>query len=143
MNLDLTEDQAQIRDAVRELCVQEFAPHAARWDQDGTVPRDAVETLAAQGFLGMAVPEAWGGLGYDSRTITTVIEEISRVSASLAIMIAVHNSVGLLPVYRFATDEQKRKYLPRLPAARSVFAKIRYTPACWPFVTQFFVPLST
>ena len=114
MNLDLTEDQIQIRDAVRELCEQEFAPQAARWDQEGTVPHDAVEKLAAQGFLGMAVPEAWGGLGYDARTISMVIEEIARVSASLAIMIAVHNSVGLLPVYRFATDEQKRKFLPRL-----------------------------
>ena len=114
MNLELTEDQIQIRDAVRELCEQEFAPHAARWDQDGTVPHDAVKKLAAQGFLGMAVPEAWGGLGYDSRTITMIVEEIARVSASLAIMIAVHNSVGLLPVYGYATDEQKRKFLPRL-----------------------------
>ena len=114
MNLDPTEDQIQIRDAVRELCEQEFAPQAARWDQEGTVPHDAVEKLAAQGFLGMAVPEAWGGLGYDARTISMVIEEIARVSASLAIMIAVHNSVGLLPVYRFATDEQKHKFLPRL-----------------------------
>jgi alkylation response protein AidB-like acyl-CoA dehydrogenase len=114
MNLDLTEDQIQIRDAVRELCEHEFAPHAARWDQESIVPRDAVEKLAAQGFLGMAVPEEWGGLGYDARTITMIVEEIARVSASLAIMIAVHNSVGLLPVYRYATDEQKRKFLPRL-----------------------------
>jgi alkylation response protein AidB-like acyl-CoA dehydrogenase len=114
MNLDLTEDQIAIRDAVRELCESEFAPHAARWDQEGIVPHDAVEKLAAQGFLGMAVPEEWGGLGYDARTITMVVEEIARVSASLAIMIAVHNSVGLLPVYRFATDEQKRRFLPRL-----------------------------
>ena len=114
MNLDLSEDQIAIRDAVRDLCEREFAPHAARWDQDGDVPHDAVETLARQGFLGMAVPEEWGGLGYDARTITMVVEEIARVSASLAIMIAVHNSVGLLPVYRFATDEQKKKFLPRL-----------------------------
>ena len=114
MNLDLTEDQVQIRDAVRDLCEQEFAPQAAKWDQDGVVPHDAVERLAGQGFLGMAVPEAWGGLGYDARTITMVVEEIARVSASLAIMIAVHNSVGLLPVYRYATDEQKKRYLPRL-----------------------------
>ena len=114
MNLDLTEDQVAIRDAVVELCEREFAPHAARWDQEGDVPHDAVEKLAAQGFLGMAVPEEWGGLGYDARTITMVIEEIARVSASLAIMIAVHNSVGLLPVYRWASDEQKKKFLPRL-----------------------------
>ena len=114
MNLDLSPDQIAIRDAVRELCEREFAPQAGRWDQEGDVPHGAVETLASQGFLGMAVPEAWGGLGYDARTITMVIEEIARVSASLAIMIAVHNSVGLLPVYGYATDEQKKKFLPRL-----------------------------
>jgi len=114
MNLDLTEDQTAIQAAVRELCEQEFAPQAAAWDQEGIVPHDAVEKLAVQGFLGMAVPEEWGGLGYDARTITMIVEEIARVSASLAIMIAVHNSVGLLPVYRFATDEQRKKFLPRL-----------------------------
>jgi alkylation response protein AidB-like acyl-CoA dehydrogenase len=114
MQLDLTEDQTAIRDSVAELCRREFAPHAARWDQEGEVPHAAVQRLAEQGFLGMAIPEEWGGVGYDARTITMVVEEIARVSASLAIMIAVHNSVGLLPVYRFATDEQKKKFLPRL-----------------------------
>jgi alkylation response protein AidB-like acyl-CoA dehydrogenase len=114
MQLDLTEDQTAIRDAVRDLCEREFASHAAEWDQTGDVPHAAVMRLADEGFLGMAVPEEWGGLGYDARTIATVIEEISRVSASLAIMIAVHNSVGLLPVYKYATDEQKRRFLPRL-----------------------------
>ena len=114
MNLDLSHDQIAIRDAVRDLCEREFAPQAGRWDLEGDVPHRAVEILAQQGFLGMAVPEAWGGLGYDARTITMVIEEIARVSASLAIMIAVHNSVGLLPVYGYATDEQKKKFLPRL-----------------------------
>jgi acyl-CoA dehydrogenase len=114
MNLDLTDDQIAIRDAVRALCANEFAPHAARWDQDSDVPRAAVEKLAEQGFLGMAVPEEWGGLGYDARTISMVVEEIAFVSAALAIMIAVHNSVGLIPVYRYATDEQKKRFLPRL-----------------------------
>jgi len=123
VNLDLSPDQIAIRDAVRELCEREFAPQAGRWDQEGAVPHEAVQTLATQGFLGMAVPEEWGGLGYDARTITMVIEEIARVSASLAIMIAVHNSVGLLPVYRWATDEQKRKFLPRLVSSEmSAFA---------------------
>src|SRR5262245_3344545 len=62
----------------------------------------------------MAVADEWGGVGYDARTIALVVEEIAYVSAALAIMIAVHNSVGLIPVYRYATDEQKKKFLPRL-----------------------------
>ena len=114
MQLDVTEEQNAIREAVRELCAREFAPHAARWDRDGEVPRAAIERLAEQGFLGMAIPEEWGGVGYDTRTIAIVLEEIARVSAALAIMIAVHNSVGALPVFRFGTDEQRHHFLPRL-----------------------------
>ena len=114
MQLDLSEDQIQIRDAVRELCEREFAPHAAAWDRDAEVPHSAVATLAASGFLGMAIPEEWGGVGYDARTIMIVLEEIARTSAALAIMIAVHNSVGAAPVFRFGTDAQRKRFLPRL-----------------------------
>ncbi len=114
MNLDLTEEQTQIRDAVRDLCRNEFAAHAARWDAEQGVPHWAIEKLAEQGFLGMAIPEDWGGVGYDARTIVVVLEEIAKVSAALAIMIAVHNSVGALPVFRFGSDAQRKRFLPRL-----------------------------
>ena len=114
MNLDLTEDQCQIRDAVRGLCRGEFASQAAKWDRDDAIPPAAIAKLAEIGLLGMNVPEEWGGLGYDSRTVSMVIEEIARVSAALAIMVSVHNSVGAYPIYAFGTDEQRRKYLPRL-----------------------------
>jgi alkylation response protein AidB-like acyl-CoA dehydrogenase len=114
MHLDLTEDQVTIRDAVRALCRGEFASQAARWDRDDAIPPSAIAKLAEMGLLGMNVPEAWGGLGYDARTVVTVIEEIARVSAALAIMVAVHNSVGAYPIYAYGTDEQRKKYLPRL-----------------------------
>jgi alkylation response protein AidB-like acyl-CoA dehydrogenase len=114
MNYDLSDDQRMIRDTVRDLCAKEFAPHAAGWDHEATVPREAVSVLAEHGFLGMAIPEAWGGVGYDSRTVALVIEEIARVSAALAIMISVHNSVGAVPVLQFGNEEQKRRFLPRL-----------------------------
>ena len=141
MQLDLSGDQLQIREVVRALCASEFAAHAARWDHEGEVPRSAVATLAEHGFLGMAIPEEWGGVGYDTRTTVMVLEEIARVSAALAIMIAVHNSVGALPVFRFGTDAQRRRFLPRLvsrelaafslsePGAGSDAAAIRSTAA--------------
>jgi len=96
------------------LCRREFAPHASAWDRDSHVPPAAIETLAAHGFLGMSIPEEWGGVGYDARTIVIVLEEIARISAALAIMIAVHNSVGATPVFRFGTDAQRKRFLPRL-----------------------------
>ncbi len=114
MNLDLTEDQTLIRDAVRDLCRSEFASQAAKWDRDDAIPPAAIQKLAEMGLFGMSIPEEFGGLGYDARTVVTVIEEIARVSAALAIIIAVHNSVGAYPIYRYGTDEQQKKYLPRL-----------------------------
>jgi alkylation response protein AidB-like acyl-CoA dehydrogenase len=114
MNLDLTEDQVLIRDTVRELCRGEFASQAAKWDREDAIPPAAIAKLAEIGLLGMNVPEEWGGLGYDSRTVSMVVEEIARVSAALAIMVSVHNSVGAYPIYAFGSDEQRRKYLPRL-----------------------------
>ena len=114
MHFDLSDDQRLIRDTVRELCRREFAPHAERWDRETIVPREAVSKLAEHGFLGMSIPEEWGGVGYDARTIALVIEEIARVSAALAIMISVHNSVGAVPVLKYGNDEQRRRFLPRL-----------------------------
>ena len=114
MNLDLTEDQIQIRDAVRDLCRSEFAAQSAQWDRDDAIPPAAIQKLAEMGLLGMNIPEEHGGLGYDARTVVTVIEEIARVSAALAIMVAVHNSVGAYPIYRYGTEEQRKKYLPKL-----------------------------
>ena len=114
MHLDPTEDQIAIRDAVRDLCQGEFAKHAASWDQLDDIPRSAVDQLAEMGLLGMALPEEHGGLGYDLRTTTMVITEIAKVSAALAILFAVHNSVGAYPISVFGTDEQKKRYLPRL-----------------------------
>ncbi len=114
MNLDLSPEQMQVRDTVRQFCEKEFAPRAAKWDEQGRVDRDSISRLADLGFLGMSIPEEWGGAGYGAVTIATVLEEIARVSAALAIMVAVHNSVGALPIYRWGTDEQRRRFLPRL-----------------------------
>lgn len=114
MHLDLSEDQVAIRDAVRAVCEGEFAPHAAAWDQSDDIPHWAIEKLAELGLLGMALPEEHGGLGYDLRTGTMVITEIAKVSAALAILFAVHNSVGAYPIAAFGSEEQKRRYLPRL-----------------------------
>jgi len=129
MNLDLTEDQILIRDTVRELCRSEFAPHAAAWDAGGNVPDEAVAKLGENGFLGMAIPEEWGGVGYDARTTTMVIEELARASAALAIMIAVHNSVGAYPIWRFGSDEQRRRLLPAL-TTRALAAFSLSEPGC-------------
>ena len=116
MSLDfrLSDDHAQIRDMVRELCAGEFAPHAARWDQETIYPAEAMAQLAELGFFGLLVPEEYGGVAYDAIAYAIVLEELARVSAALSVMISVHNSVGAWPIVKFGTDEQKQRFLPAI-----------------------------
>ncbi len=114
MDFELTEDQSLLLSAVREFAEDVVRPRAARIDQTGEFPRDVFAEAGKLGLAGVAVSAEHGGSGMDTVSYSIVIEEISRISASLAIMIAVHNSVGLIPVFRFANDDQKRRFLPRL-----------------------------
>ncbi len=117
MEFRLTEEQEQLRDATREVARAEIAPHAARWDQTpGAYPDQVLAQLAELGYLGMAVPEEYGGVGYDAVANAIVIEELAHASAAVAIMVSVHNTVGAGPIVRFGTEEQKRQLLPRLAA---------------------------
>jgi butyryl-CoA dehydrogenase len=118
MDFRLSEEHAQVRDAVRELCDTEFAPHAAAWDQETVFPADALAHLAELGFFGLLVPEEHGGVAYDTVAYAIALEELSRVSAGLSIMISVHNSVGCWPIVQYGTDEQKRRFLPALVGGR-------------------------
>ncbi len=115
MDFRLTEDQQRFRDMTRELARREFLPQAATWDQEpGTYPAEAVRMLGELGYLGMAIPEEYGGVGYDAVSYAVCIEELAYASAALAILVAVHNTVGAAPIVRFGSEPQKREFLPRL-----------------------------
>ena len=117
MDYRLTEDQRMLQEAARRLAREEFLPQAARWDrEENAYPAEAVAKLAELGYLGMSVPEEYGGLGYDAVSYIVVIEELAYASAALALMVAVHNTVGAWPIVRFGTEDQKRALLPRLAA---------------------------
>ena len=115
MDFRLTEEQQQFRDLTRELARREFLPKAAEWDQTpGIYPEEALQKLAELGYFGMSIPEEYGGVGYDAVSYAVCIEELAYASAALAIMVAVHNTVGAAPIVRYGTEEQKRELLPRL-----------------------------
>jgi len=114
MNFRPTDDHAQVRAMVRELCETEFAPHAAQWDQAAEYPAAAMAQLAELGFYGLLVPEELGGAGYDAVLYAIALEELARVSAALSVMISVHNSVCAWPIVKFGSAEQKARFLPRL-----------------------------
>lgn len=116
MNLDLTDEQKMLQRVVREFAESEVKPLAREIDETGRFPGETFQKAAELGLTGVAFPEEAGGAGFDHVAYTIVIEEISRACASTGVILSVQNSLYCDPIYRFGTDEQKRKFL--LPFAR-------------------------
>jgi alkylation response protein AidB-like acyl-CoA dehydrogenase len=114
LNLDLTEEQIMIRDSVREFAKAEIAPIARKIDETQEFPAHIFDKLAEMGLMGGMIPEEYGGAGIDSLSYILAVEELARVCGSTALGFAAHNSLGTYPIFAFGTDEQKKKYLPRL-----------------------------
>jgi hypothetical protein len=107
----LTEDQAAIREAARDFAMAEIDPGAASRDASGEFPAGILKRLGEMGFLGMCVPEAYGGGGADFLSYILALEQIAYTDASVAVTMSVNNSVACAPILSFGTEEQKRKYL--------------------------------
>jgi len=107
----LSEDQVMIRDMARRFGTERLVPNAARWDAEAEFPKEALAEMAGLGLLGMLVPEDWGGAGADHVAYALAIEEIAAGDGSVSTIMSVHNSVGCVPVLRFGTAEQKRRFL--------------------------------
>jgi butyryl-CoA dehydrogenase len=116
MDLALTEEQLLIQKTAREFARGEVAPQAARNDREHRFPAELVTRMAELGFLGMAVPEAWGGAGMDTVAYVLALEEISRACASTGVIMSVNNSLVCDPILKFGTEKQKQEWL--VPLAR-------------------------
>ena len=103
-----------IRDLARELAENEIAPRAGYFDRHQEFPYDVVAKLAELGFLGLPVPEEYGGAGADTLTYALAVEELSRGDASIGITVAAHTSLGTMPFLLFGTEAQKQEHVPRL-----------------------------
>lgn len=118
MKFDLTEDQQAVRDTAREFAQSEVLPKAAEIDREHRHPAELVKRMAELGFLGIAVPEQWGGAGMDHVSYALAMEEISRACASTGVIMSVNNSLVCDPINRFATDAQKEKWLKPLASGQ-------------------------
>ncbi len=111
MQFDLSEEQLQIKQSVREFAEGEIAAHVREWDETQHFPVELVPKLAAQGLMGVFFPEEYGGAGLGYVEYATIIEELSRVDGSVGISVAAHNSLCSNHIYMFGTEAQKQKYL--------------------------------
>jgi butyryl-CoA dehydrogenase len=103
-----------VRKAVRMFAEAELGPIAHEIDRDARFPWEVVEKMRPLQFFGLQTPKAFGGAQMDSVSYAITIEEISRVSAAVGLLLTVHNSVGAYPIIRFGTEEQKRRFLPAM-----------------------------
>jgi butyryl-CoA dehydrogenase len=111
MRLELDEEHKMLRDNIRAFAESEIRPRAAESDRTRQFPLPEVRKCAELGLMGVMVPEEHGGAGMDSLSYVLIIEEISRVDASLGVVLSVNNSLYCHPVTRFGSPEQKKKYL--------------------------------
>jgi alkylation response protein AidB-like acyl-CoA dehydrogenase len=122
MNIELTEEQKMIRDAVREFALSEVAPRAEEIDRSDEFPEDLVKKAAQLDLLGIVIPEEYGGAGLDHVCFALFIEEIAAESGSLAVILDVHTSVGSEPILFAGTAEQKQRFLPDMASGQKLGA---------------------
>ncbi len=122
MNLSLSESTEMVADSARSFAQQRIAPHVMEWDESQHFPMDLMHEMGQQGFLGVLVPEEYGGSGLGYQEYITIITEIAKVCGSIGLSVAAHNSLCTGHIMQFGTEEQKKKYLPLLASGEWIGA---------------------
>jgi butyryl-CoA dehydrogenase len=120
MDFSLNDHQKLIRDTVRQFMEAEVRPTVKQRDREERFPAQEIAKLAELGCCGMMTPEEWGGAGLDTLSYVLMLEEVARVDAGMATSLGVTNSAVQVPLLKFGTEEQKKKYLRRLATGEIV-----------------------
>src|SRR5436190_3835780 len=116
MNFDLTEEQIQVRDMVREFAAREVAPYIQQWDAKTEFHPEVLTKMGELGILGLPIPERYGGLGFDYVSLALACEELEYVDTFLRVIMSVHVGLNSLALLQWADEEQKQRWL--VPQAR-------------------------
>lgn len=114
MELTLFDELAMVQQSAADFAEMYIRPHVMDWDETQYLPKDLFAKLGEQGFMGVLVPEEYGGSGMNYQAYISVIEEIAKVCGSIGLSVAAHNSLCTNHIYLFGNEEQKRYYLPKL-----------------------------
>jgi alkylation response protein AidB-like acyl-CoA dehydrogenase len=118
--MQLNRDQQLVRETARDFCDREIAPYAREWDRTETVDAGIVGKLAEIGFLGASLPEEYGGGGLDTVSYALICEELGRADSNVRGIVSVSNGLFGKTMAKWASDEQKRQWLPRLCAGEAL-----------------------
>ena len=111
---ELSDEERMIQQTAREFADGEIAPVAAENDAKERFPEDIIKKLGEVGFMGMLVPEEYGGAALGNFCLLLALEEINRACASTGVTVSVHNSLVSSPIIKFGSEELKKKYLPKI-----------------------------
>ncbi|MGE6205257.1 acyl-CoA dehydrogenase [Guptibacillus hwajinpoensis] len=114
MELVFTEEQKMMQKMVRDFAEKEIAPIVEEMEETDRFPREVIKRMGELGLMGIPIPEAYGGAEMDYTSYIIAIHELSKVSATVGVILSVHTSVGTLPILAFGTEEQKERYIPKL-----------------------------
>lgn len=114
MNFEYSESQRMVAESARDFAEREIRPNLMKWDEEQYFPKELFHAMGKLGFMGVFIPEEYGGSGLSYFEYVTVISEIAKVCGSIGLSTAAHNSLCTGHIYYHGTEEQKRKYLPKL-----------------------------
>ncbi|CAN5168806.1 acyl-CoA dehydrogenase AcdA [soil metagenome] len=120
MNFELSKEQREIKERAAEFADREVAPHAPEWDREARFPAEVFGKLSEAGFMGLCVPEEYGGAGADFLSYALLLEEISRADAGVGVTLAVHTSAGTLPILAYGDEGQKERWVPDLARGEKI-----------------------
>jgi alkylation response protein AidB-like acyl-CoA dehydrogenase len=122
LDFNLTDNQKLFKKTIREFCEKNIKPLAEKIDKEEYFPDDLYKKMGQMGLMGMTVPQKYGGAGIDRISYMIALEEISRICGSTGITVEAHNSLGVGHIYERGTEEQRKKYLPKLCTGEEIAA---------------------
>jgi alkylation response protein AidB-like acyl-CoA dehydrogenase len=122
MNFEYNETQSMIAQSIRVFAEQHIRPNIMKWDEAQTFPVELFRALGKMGFMGIIVPEEYGGSGLGYHEYITIVEEISKVDPSIGLSVAAHNSLCTNHILEFGNEEQKQRWLPKLASGEHIGA---------------------
>jgi alkylation response protein AidB-like acyl-CoA dehydrogenase len=118
----LSEEHKMIRDAARDFAQNEIVPVAAEFDESGEFPHKTIKKMGGMGFMGIEIPEAYGGAGMDALAYVLALEEICKADASHGVIMSVNNSLYCHGIMQFGTEEQRQKYVMPIASGKAIGA---------------------
>ena len=120
MDFSLSAEQKMIKDSVRKFAAEQILPHSRQWEHDTQFPRDLIYKMGELGYLGVPIPEEYGGTGLDYISEALVFEEVGYADSSVRTTLSVQMSLVELTILKWGTEEQKQSYLPKLCSGEAI-----------------------